>query len=150
MSIRITQNELLNQLLLIAKTKRFLKHVYKTDDPSICWLWNNKHNENRPTFDGHTAARFAYELWVDPIPEGLWVLHKCDVEDCVNPEHLYTGTPTDNNRDTYERKRRKPPNKSKVSEEIRKAIRLRLAMGAKVMDLACEYRLTTQIIRYYS
>lgn len=34
-----------------------------------------------------------------PIKKGMYCCHKCDVKQCVEPEHLYEGTPQDNNMD---------------------------------------------------
>lgn len=45
----------------------------------------------------HMAHRFAYELVVAPIPEGLQVDHLCKVRNCVNPAHLEPVTPKENN-----------------------------------------------------
>lgn len=35
----------------------------------------------------------------------LQILHRCDVRNCINPKHLYAGTPMDNVRDMINRKR---------------------------------------------
>lgn len=39
------------------------------------------------------------------IPQGMCVCHTCDNRKCVNPDHLYLGTSSDNNTDTINRRR---------------------------------------------
>lgn len=45
------------------------------------------------------AHREIYKLLVGPIPEGLFVCHRCDNRRCINIEHLFVGTANDNNQD---------------------------------------------------
>lgn len=74
--------------------------------------------------DGDTLRkthRVAYELWVGPIPEGMWVLHRCDNPPCIEPTHLFLGNASDNARDAFNKGRRKTPNpKGKPRPELYK------------------------------
>lgn len=79
-----------------------------------CWLWDGTLNERGYGYFCHaggkiTAHRAAYMLFKGPICGGLHVLHKCDVRNCVNPQHLTLGTHRDNMRDMMAKGRHVTP-----------------------------------------
>ena len=85
----------------------FLSRVNKTP---TCHLWTGKIEEKGYgrffyRYRQHYAHRMSYELFSGSIPKGKLVLHKCDVRNCVNPEHLYLGNEKDNARDAVTRNR---------------------------------------------
>ena len=49
------------------------------------------------------AHRAAWMIHRGEIPEGRWILHTCDNRRCVNPDHLYAGTPAQNAQDKVAR-----------------------------------------------
>ena len=52
-----------------------------------------------------SVHRFMWSIVNGPIPQGMHVLHKCDIPACVNPNHLFLGTHTDNMRDMHKKHR---------------------------------------------
>jgi len=103
--------------------ERFWEKVNKngpTPDPSIygeigqCWTWTaGRHPQGYGIFSDEgrvsvRANRKAYQLTNGEIPDSLWILHKCDNPPCVNPEHLESGTPSENTRSAVRRGRLKP------------------------------------------
>ena len=85
-----------------------------------CWIWTGSVNEAgygryRPVGRRKEFAhRFAYQRAGNDIPPGLMVCHRCDTPSCVNPAHLYLGTPGDNMRDRSERGRARNQNTCKT------------------------------------
>lgn len=69
-------------------------------DPSGCWIWRGRKSKPNgyPQFGKRWAHRFAYELLVEPIPQGLTIDHLCRVPACVNPTHMEPVTQAENSR----------------------------------------------------
>ena len=113
--------------------KRFWNKVDKTD---TCWLWTGcltLDKYGRFWFNNKIilAHRFSWEFHNGAIPEELFVCHKCDVRNCVNPDHLFLGTHQDNMSDKVNKGRLRVANgenqgHSKLTElqviEIKKAL----------------------------
>lgn len=87
--------------------ERFFDKVTKTDS---CWLWTGAitsrgYGSIRVEGKSTSTHRLSYMLFNGEIPDGFVVCHTCDVPACVNPEHLWVGTVSDNVRDMIQKNR---------------------------------------------
>jgi hypothetical protein len=80
-----------------------------------CWEWQagrkNKEGYGDFSIDGasKSAHRVSYkEFKGDPV--GFVVCHSCDNPPCINPDHLFLGSPKDNVADMMRKGRAVPPN----------------------------------------
>jgi hypothetical protein len=85
------------------------------ENPDACWNWsgwtNNVGYGQLILASGKRiyAHRMAWELAsCCPIPDGAFVLHRCDNSKCVNPRHLEIGDQQKNMRDAVARGRLVP------------------------------------------
>lgn len=111
---------------------------------------SNGYGQIRVGSRAELAHRVSLGFQVE-VPAGQFVLHSCDNPPCVNPRHLRVGTPADNSADMAARDRSLHGERSyfaKLTAEIVREIRARLAAGAKQKDLAVEYGTHVNTIHY--
>lgn len=99
--------------------KRFWAKVDRRG-PDECWVWKAGTNEagygriraggvGSPDLMAH---RYSWSLANgQEIPDGMFACHRCDNPPCVNPAHLFIGTPLDNIRDAIAKGRARYPEK---------------------------------------
>lgn len=128
--------------------EKFWTRVEKTE---TCWLWTG-----HMTHDGYGtlrrrkieqkkmlyAHRYAWMLTHGLIPEGELVLHRCDVRNCVNPEHLFLGSHHTNHIDMAMKER---STLTLTADQVRE-VRTRWAAGARQVDLAATFGISQSTV----
>jgi DNA-binding transcriptional regulator YiaG len=81
-------------------------------DTNGCWIWQGPKQRrgygiySHKYLSGHHVHRIMYQLaYGQKLGRWDYVCHACDVTSCVNPAHMWIGTPADNQKD-MQRKRR--------------------------------------------
>jgi hypothetical protein len=97
---------------------KLLDRSVEMDGPiegSSCWIWTGPddccYGYGRVQWKGERwrTHRLSYIAFMGPIPDDLQCLHHCDVPACLNPNHLYLGTPRNNAEDRSVRDRGNRP-----------------------------------------
>lgn len=103
--------------------ERFWSKVSIVKDRTSCWVWTagffrSRSGKSYGCFsvgsrtDGTRRMAFchhvSWELTNGSIPKGTKVLHRCDNQACVRPDHLFLGTQKDNVRDMTAKGRKRP------------------------------------------
>ena len=93
------------------------------------------------------AHRFSWQELHGKIPDGMCILHKCDNPPCVNPSHLYLGTPANNFADMVSRtykpkilglKGELNPSAKLTTDEVM-SIKILLSYGVRLTAIARSY-----------
>ena len=138
----------------LSQRERFLAKVSPREDG--CWIWTGL---VRP--DGYGATRFegreqgahrvAWKLFRGKIGPGISVCHKCDVRTCVNPEHLFLGTPAQNAQDMRAKGRNHTGEKHRSAKLTLNQVRRIKAMLAEdkmyMSEIAREFGVSETTIR---
>lgn len=135
------------------RERLYAKLAVKGEDD--CWEWTGwRHPQGHGQIGlGINGAlvythRAAWMLAYGPIPEGMYVCHKCDNPPCCNPKHLFLGTPKDNVQDMLEKRRHSHGDKhaSKLSKDRVVAIKALLAEGRTQQSIADEFNISRSMV----
>lgn len=133
-------------LILQKDLDRFWSKVNRTNS---CWLWTGATSTKgygRFRFEGvlyspHVISYKLHNIDHDPTKQ---VCHRCDVRLCVNPEHLFLGTRSENMKDCSSKGRLRfnkgsKHGQAKLSENDVITIRQRIENGDRLVDIKASY-----------
>jgi hypothetical protein len=122
--------------------------------PNDCWEWQANLGKGYGMFwfskTAIVAHRVAWIMLRGDIPKGMNVLHKCDNRKCVNPNHLFIGTQSDNVNDMLQKGRGGDYRNGKTKKfnilEIEDINNMK-SSGASLRNIALKYHTTHTTIQ---
>lgn len=135
------------------RTKDLREKLYKFSVlmPSGCREWSkgvtDHHPYGRICIGGMVRYphRSSYEIHVGPIPDGMEVCHRCDNPPCINPDHLFLGSMSDNQNDKFKKGRSRGGSKLSVAQVA--SIKAMIRAGGRTSALAQEFDVHEETIR---
>lgn len=143
------------ELVTLIDIERFFSFFDKTVG---CWIWKGGLPDdgypriaiNNKSVLGHVLS---YVLHKGVIPEGLHVCHECDNPSCVNPDHLWLGTHSQNMEDRGNKGRWKHNgrfgtniNSAKITANDAIEIRKCVELGASQTEMSKRFKLSKSAI----
>lgn len=140
--------------------ERFWSKVDKKSEEE-CWLWTGGKTTAGYGVIGSEgrkrkqimATRAIWEMLRGPIPPGYHVCHNCPTGDnpsCVNPNHLFLGTPDDNMKDKVKKGRQNrgesTPSSKLTDDQVREIKRAYREEKARASDMARKYGVSSSAI----
>ena len=90
-------------ILSVEEVRKILIKI-TIDKDKGCWLYNEDWSVYA-TYKKQRLHRLMYHIFKEKIKDNNLVCHKCDRPGCINPDHLFQGTPSDNYQDAIRKKR---------------------------------------------
>lgn len=135
-----------------AAQRRFWKKA-DVRGPEDCWNWRATVSWGYGVYTGRIAEhrfnfrahRVAYYFQNKFLPDNCLICHHCDNPKCINPKHLFIGTPQDNVDDMVSKLRQARGEKQAAhkltSEQVNEIRFLRYVKNLKVDEIAKQFGL---------
>jgi hypothetical protein len=95
----------------------------------------------------YLVHRVSYQLKKGAIPDGMCVCHSCDTPLCINPDHLWLGTYSDNTQDMLKKNRGNFINRNKkISDDQVNSIKYEISCDTSLSDIAKKYNVSRTLI----